>query len=140
MEELSAKELIGWLRTTTTKVVPYKNSQMVAVVRNAALLNDKNSLEELSNALVGAYIKFNKNKPREVMVRNALETLATLAYLADHNPSSPLDWMALGPVKAYQLQQHYGPAMSIVKSIYSEMQIDLIKDIYQESSSEEQIN
>jgi hypothetical protein len=130
MAEISAQELIEWFKTTTDRTIPYRNSQMIAAVKDAASLKDMDSLEQLSDAMVGAYIRLNPDKSNETMVRNARETLATLAYLADHEPASPAEWIALGPIKAYKSPQQYGTAMGLVKRIYDNKQIDLMRDVY----------
>ena len=140
MAEISAQELIEWFNTTTDRTIPYKNSQMVGAVKDAALLQDKGSLEQLSDAMVGAYVRLNPDRPQDIMVRNARETLAVLAYLADHEPSSPAEWVALGPVKAYRQSHQYGSAMTLVKGIYDEKQIDLMKDVFQDNGFDSSLN
>lgn len=129
MTKASIQELIEFLRTATNNTVPYKNSQMVAAVKDAASLRDMASLEQLSDAMVDAYVRLNPDKPHETMVRNAIDTIATLAYLADHSPSSD-EWITLGPVKAYMQRHQYGNAMTLVKRIYDKRQIDLMRDIF----------
>lgn len=140
MAEISAQELIEWLNTTTDRTIPYKNSQMVGAVKDTSSLQDENSLEQLSDAMVDAYVRLNPDKPYETMVRNARETLATLAYLADHEPASPAEWVALGPVKAYKSPQLYGAAMSLVKRIYDKKQIDLMRDVFQDNGFDPSLN
>ena len=140
MAEISVKELIGWFNITTDRTIPYKDSQMVGAVKNAALIQDRDSLEQLSDVMVNAYVRLNPDRPRQTMVRNARETLATLAYLADHEPASPAEWVALGPVKAYKSPEHYGPAMDLVKKIYDGKQIDLMRDVFQDTVFDPSLN
>ncbi len=125
------QELIKWFNTTLDRTIPYRNSEMVAAVKGAASVQDMNSLEQLSDAMVGAYIRLNPDKPHETMVRNARETLATLAYLADYEPS-PTEWAALGPVRAYEQPHQHGYAMALVRRIYESKQIDLMRDVFNE--------
>lgn len=138
MVKISIREIIESLQNTTTRDTPYKMSQMAAAVTEAAQLQDKKSLEKLSDALVDACIRLYPERPRETMIRIARDNFATLAYLADHETKS--EWVILGgPAEAYKSPQLCGPAMNLVKIIYAEKQIDLI-DIFKDNSPESQLN
>lgn|SRR3989338_8660571 len=139
MTEVSVQELIEFFETTTDRTIPYKIPQMVAAVKNAASGEDVDSLERLSDAMVDAYVRLNPNKSPETMVRNARETLATLAYFADHDPT-PAEYVALGPVKAYKSPQYYGTAMGLVKIIYDSKQMDLMRDVFLNKRSDPSLN
>ena len=117
--------LIEFFENVDGKIrIPFKNSEMASAVRNAALKRDVDSLKRLVLSLEMSYVRANPDKPSELMLKNARSSFLGLAYIADHNPS-PFDWMILHPKKAYSSQEHYGPAMSLAKSIYEERDLDV---------------
>ena|SRR3989344_4820328 len=123
-------QIITYFKHTTEKIIPYSNSQLVSAVKEAASIADRESLEQLADSMASAYVRLNPDESEEIMVRNARDTLATLAYLADHEVD-PITWMAVGPVKAYQ-SARYGPAMTLVKAIFDSQHIDLMRDVFEE--------
>ncbi|MBI5061873.1 MAG: hypothetical protein HZB67_06210 [Candidatus Aenigmarchaeota archaeon] len=132
MTKLTIQELTSYFRRVrTSETIPYKNSEMVFAVKDASSVDDFRSLSELSEAIEEGYSRANPTEDRKKMVSNARGTLATLAYLADHDPS-PLDWMSLGPVAAFADEGCYGSAMSLLRKVYESREIDLMKDVFRE--------
>ena len=130
MADITIRDMVEFFRSASARVaIPFANSEMVAAIKEAGLTNDIDSLQQLCDVITNAYVRANTDKPNEVMVRNALDTIATLAYLADHDPG-PSEWMADGPVKAYQ-RGDLGRAMTLVKKVYDARRIDMLRDVFQ---------
>lgn len=135
MADVTTQELIRYFeRVKCRGVIPYNNSQMVAAVRESSLKQDSQSLEQLLYVMEKAYCRINFEEPTQTL-RNARDTFATLAYFADHTPSSG-EWLSIGPVKAYASREHYGRAMCIAQEIFKNRQIDLMNDVFCESGSD----
>ncbi|MEK6913174.1 MAG: hypothetical protein AABW47_00700 [Nanoarchaeota archaeon] len=135
MSNITIRELNAFFRKAKEgDTIPFKNTEMVEAVRCASL--DGNFIEvlELSETLENAYTTANPNKPKARMIQNARETLTGLAYLADYE-CSPLEWMEIGPAKAYALKIGKD-AMNLVQKVYENRQIDIIRDIFPETTKE----
>jgi len=131
MPNVTTQELIEFFRTTKERaIIPYKNSEMIAAVKQSSFKQDIDSLEQLLNEMTDAYIRVNPDKPRETMIRNVQETFVTLAYLADHDPSFE-EWKSIGPIDAYVHECDYERVMNLVKKIFGCQKINLMRDVFQ---------
>lgn len=129
MQEPTTQDLIRFFETTIVRDIPFLNSQMVAAVKQSSKEENIGTLEKMLDSMTNAYVRLNPEKSRETMIKNARETFATLAYLADHNPS-PEGWKAIGPIDAYAHECDYGRAMSLVRKIFDLKKIDLMRDVF----------
>ena len=134
MADVSIHDLIKWCRSTTDGSFPCRDNQIAIALREVASLKDKNSLGQLCDAMVDAVVRLNPDEQYETNVRDARETLAILALYADHHYDSPDKWAELELVKAYKYLEYYGPAMKLVKEIYADKRINLIGDVFKDTS------
>ncbi len=125
MSHTTAQELASFYRNFCSGDVTPPLGEMVSAVRMSSLKKDEDSLEDLLDALMESYVRLNPDKPKNIMIRNAREAFATLAYFADHNPTTPEHYRSFGPGGAYRQPHQHGPAMTLVKKICDKRQIDL---------------
>lgn len=128
--KITIQEIIAYFNTTAEELIPFRISEMSSAVKDAAYKNDKHSLEQLTDAMIRGYTTIKSDQSSAVWKNTALRIVAVLAYFADHEPitSKPTDLII---IKAYKSEQDYGSAMKLIKEIYDEKKIDMMKDVLQ---------
>lgn len=141
MAEISIDELIEWFNDADIREqIPFSNSQFVEALNEAAEYKDESSLERLSVAMADSYIRRSPEHSSESMIREARETLATLAYLADHKPPSVIAFLAMDPVNAYNSPDKYGDVMNMLRNVYQRQGVDVVKDVFLDNLHNPQLN
>jgi hypothetical protein len=137
MEKITIKDLTEFFKKARIgdKKIHFKNTEMINAVREASLEGNFIGVLEFSKELEESYARTNPNEPKTIMLQNARETLVALAYWADYSDISPLEWMEIGPAKAYTLRLRKD-AMNLVQRVYESRQIDIVRDIFPESIKE----
>ena len=130
-KKLTANNLISFFNHAQGRAtLPFRNTEMAEVLEGLGQTQNVRKFEELSDAITNAYVRSQPDTPRKNMEENARETLATLAYIADHKPNSPQSWAAFPPSEAYRSPEHYGPAMTLIKKIYEDTRIMSMREHY----------
>jgi hypothetical protein len=113
--------------TGKDRKIPFKVGQMAQAIKSSAEEGETRKFEDLVTSLASAYVNSNPNQ-QELMLRNAYETLAALAYLADHGTEGGeyLPHIS-GPPKigsAYRDKED-GPAMGMMRGAFASRGIDI---------------
>jgi predicted KAP-like P-loop ATPase len=131
---LNLEEMIEFLNHTNERLVPFPLSEIADAMKEASERNPS-LIKNLLESFISSTIRLNPSRPREEMINSAYDNLATLAYLADCNPSSG-EFSMDDVAKAYEDTKKYGKVMTKVSDILKTRGIDLCKYIYWEKKIE----
>lgn len=125
---LKIEELTGFYRTAKNEELPYDVNEVISSFRDASIIGDVSSFDQLLDAMTEAYVKVSK-LDHIYILRSARCAFACFAYLADHGEDCT-QFDSLNTVEIYEDESRRGLAMNLVKKVFDDRKFDLRSDVF----------